>query len=230
MNRLQWFKVSPLDRTSLRMLSDVLLKNPYSKDNRVGFAIESVRAEVITGRFIERVEFKEVIVDPFGAETTIERVRYDTTEFAIFSDIELIECANAGRNIKNCLNEIAKATNFKVAISKVKIPLQELAKALRSGAKGLVVTKAVADDIQLGDGVWGQLHASGVIDIRKPLQQFIGGREYQLNRARIVLEVNDEQLTIEASHGGTVSSVAPIGAKFRLILRKNVANLAEAAD
>lgn len=230
MNRLQWFKISPLDRKSLKTLGEKLLRMPYSKSNRVGFRMDHIKPDVINGRFIERVEFTEVLMDPFGIEVKIDRVRFDTTDFSVYSDVQLIECLNPGRNLKNFLNEVAKTANFEVTISKVEIPLQEFAKTLGTGAKSMAITKAVADDIEMAAGVLGQLQAAGAVDIRKPLQQFLGDRKYALNRIRVVLEAEDEKLTLEASRAGTVSSASQMDAKLRQVLRKKVAELATTAE
>jgi hypothetical protein len=230
MNRVQWYKITPFDRKALKTLSEKLLKMPYGRANRAGFNVENIRVDVIAGKFIERVEFTEVIVDPLGTEVKVERVRFDTTEFSIFADINLIECINPGRNLKNFLNEIAKCTNYEVAISKVQIPLQEFSAALKIGAKFIAVTKAVADDIELADGVLGQLQVVGAADIRKPLQQFLGGRKYELSRIRIIIDALEERFIIEATRAGTVSSTTAIDQKLRQLLRKNVASLIEPGE
>ncbi|MCX6952518.1 MAG: hypothetical protein NTV51_10180 [Verrucomicrobia bacterium] len=222
MNRLQWFKIAPLDRKALKVLGEKLLRMPYGHSNRAGFDTEDVRSDFISGRFIERVEFTEVVLDPFGVEMKIDRVRFDMTEFSIYSEIQLIECLNAGRNLNNFLNEIAKASNFSVAISKVEIPLQDFSKLLKSTASSMLITKALTDDIELGDGVIGQLQAAGAVDIRKSLQRFLGEHKHTINRLRIALEVEGEKLVFEASKAGVISSYSPIQAKFRRIFRHNV--------
>lgn len=230
MNRLQWFRIAPLSRKSLKELSEKMLGMPYGKANRVGFSIENVRSDLISGRFIERTEFTEVIQDPFGVEVKIDRVRFDTTDFTIYTDIQVIECHNPGRNLKGLLNEIAKASNYDVVINRVEIPLREFAVSLESEIPQLAITKAIADDIVLSDGVLGQLQAAGEADIRGPLQSFLGKRKFELNRIRIVLLKEDERLVFEVTRAGAVSSAIPIEAKFRKVLRKHVAALGTSDD
>lgn len=227
MNRLQWFKISPLDRKASKILAGKLLALPYKKSTRMGFDIETVRDDFISGRFIERIEFSEVVEDPFGAKVEIKRIRFDTTEFSIYQNDGLIECYNAGKNLKGLLNEIAKLSNYDVSISKVQLSLSDFIECLKEGPKSLIVNKIVADDIDLGDGVSAQLLAGGLSDIRGPLKKFIAKRSYVLYRVRIVVDMADELFAFEITKAGTVSFASLASAKIRVFLRERIASVSK---
>jgi hypothetical protein len=89
----------------------------------------------------------------------------------------------------------------------------------------VAITKIVADDISLGEGALGQLDAAGPEDIRLPLKQFLGSRTHTLARARMEISIFDEQVRIEVTKSGIISSPNHLGAKTRELLRQNVAGL-----
>ena len=216
-----------MDRKSLRRLSERMLESTFRKSGRNGFNLESVRDNCISGKFIEKVTFDEIITDPFGTEIVIKRVRFDSTEFFIYSDSALIECVNPARNFKNLLNEIAKLMNYEVTITKLLISLHDLLSQLSKNAQSVVVSKAVAEDIEIGDGAFAQLHAAGPADIRKPLQLFVGKRKLAFNRIRVIVKWTDEDIIVEATKSGSVSSTTEISPKQREFLRGNIGEICQ---
>ena len=75
MNRYQWFKVKW--SVTMPQLAKKLTELFSFNENEInGFIIDRVRENFIEARYIEKVEYQDIVKDPFGKETYYNRISY----------------------------------------------------------------------------------------------------------------------------------------------------------
>lgn len=219
MSRFQWYELEPFGPKQLSRLSKALLQLPFSATSRLGYKIDQVRPETMSGIFVEKISFTEVLEDPFGNRTEIERVRYDTIKFQLSSTFPHLECIDAGRTLKSFKNELSRALDFEVSITKITLNLQPFVRILAANTRQLVLSRVIADDIYLGDGAMGQLHVSGERDVREQLKKFLSKVNFNYARVRIDAAFGEESFALEASQAGGVSTLIAPSEKVLRMLR-----------
>src|SRR5687768_2763888 len=107
--RHRWLRAEwPL---SIRALAARLKAVPFSVATSQGFVIDRVRDRSIEARFVERTEFTETIVDPFGTETQLPRLQFIQCPFAVYEEfpqLELIDCPRSAHVLLNKLSELTQ--------------------------------------------------------------------------------------------------------------------------
>lgn len=81
MIKLKWFQVSfPINFDEI---SDRFLTLPYSDKRMSGIEMISFNSNTIEAKFIEKIVYEEIIIDPFGNEIITKRVRYNVFNFTL---------------------------------------------------------------------------------------------------------------------------------------------------
>lgn len=146
MNRYQWFKVKW--SVTMPQLAKKLTELFSFNENEVnGFIIDRVRENFIEARYIEKVEYQDVVKDPFGKETYYNRVSYKEFDIRISDDIPIgLEFINAPRGLQGLTSKLLQASNFELKISPLKIDVLEWINSLNI----ILEKQAVIKSVQIG--------------------------------------------------------------------------------
>lgn len=115
MKRFRWFQVEwP---TSIRTLARRIKMRTFEGESGHGFFIDRVRDDYLEARYVERVEYTDVVIDPFGKELTFDRVEFRQTLFRASSAAPGLELIDPPRNVQALMNRLSEAVDFEVAIT-----------------------------------------------------------------------------------------------------------------
>src|SRR5207244_4517213 len=119
-SRLRWWSIG-IQPSSLRGLAREMERASYGPKRPWGFRLEFVRDDHISGRYIERVEWIETVVDPLGESVDLPRIDFRIVAFRLATTEPSLELANPPRSCKAFFTRLAEFLDFKVAISPITI-------------------------------------------------------------------------------------------------------------
>jgi hypothetical protein len=195
----------------MRTLASRLKARSFSADDNDGFIIERVRDTFLEGRFFEKVAFDETVRDPFGKETTLERVTYQEVEFTFCTSYPQVELRKFPRNIQAFVTRTAEATEF--ATTFLPLAVDAFAWAERIGSeypKQFRIDLAQLSNVVLDDNVLARIVLSSQFDIRDAFARFTKRRQHKVDRIQIKLEYADELLSLQLATDGTLRSASQL--------------------
>ncbi|RYZ84542.1 MAG: hypothetical protein EOP04_17805, partial [Proteobacteria bacterium] len=208
MTRYRWFNASWPQ--NMRALSNRLKSKMFVDDSREGFVIDKVRDDFVEARFIERIEFTDVVVDPFGSELTCERVSFNHCEFRVSSDRPGLELLNAPRNTQKLVANLIQMNDFEVSIESLSIDVLDWFHRFQNN----VDVDVNVDSIQIGsfeisEGISVKAAVKGNRDVRDAVSKLTHGRPYEIEKIQLrltgqyigkVLLTNVGSAVIEVDH------------------------------
>lgn len=185
-SRYRWFaaKWPSTMRTLARRLKDMSFSEPLS----VGFVVDRVRDEFIEARYIERLEFDEEVVDPFGKEQTYHRIEYKQTRFRAAVEGPGLELIDPSRSSQAFFGRLAEACEFSLAVAALDIDVVAWSKSLQRNLR----SSGTVDFLQIGAleldiGVVGKVVLRGNADVLATGTRLVAGRKHSVERLQIRL-------------------------------------------
>lgn len=179
MTRIKWYKFSSsLDSETLNAKINKIKFNQNSSD---GFQISSFRKDKIEARYIERIEYDESQKDPFGETITTRRIVYRDTQFKIFFSSNTLEIINPGRNLNTFIMKLGEASGFNFSIEPISLDIRKLTYTNNFLASNFQNTSISISQIDLGEGTSAKITATGGLNIKETVEQFIAGRAYYIS-------------------------------------------------
>jgi hypothetical protein len=181
--KTSWYSIEDLNRRSkFDLLLAGLEANKFVAGSLTGFRVALIRRGLIHASYIERTEFVERVVDPFGVAMEIPRVRFDSIDFRVYSSFPQLELVNPPRNTANLISSISRIFDFSSAIEKPSADITRWLLELEEEFEKLEVTSMVFTQMPIGDRTIGQLSAKGDKDVRKEVKTFLGNRPASLSK------------------------------------------------
>lgn len=181
----------------------------FSSNEHHGFVIDKIRDELIEARYIEKIYFTDVIVDPFGNETTFDRVEYRESAFRITQAPPTLELINAPRSLQALLNRLSEITDFEASIEQLHVDVlswaDELIKAIHGAGSfdSMQISK-----LELGSKAFAKILVTGEQDIKEVSAALVGGRRHVVEKVRIRLHDPLIGSVVLSSNGAaTINSV-----------------------
>lgn len=220
MNRVRWLNAEwPF---ALRIIGEKLKAMPFNEDSMDGFAIERIRDDFIEGRYIEKYIYQEVIADPFGKETVIEKTGYRSTEFTLFSQVPCIELRNGQRSIKEFVSRLLQACNFTLIVSPVTVNLFDWVVSFQKvTGKKIVVDSLQVSGVVLKEGVTGKILLKGNRDVRDAIDSIVGGKKYILDKVQVKIPSGGKIISINLASNGTIKMPSDHTSEFLPLLRRS---------
>lgn len=202
MNRIRWLNADwP---TSMRAIGNKLNKLPFTEDSMDGFTIDRIRDNFIEGRYIEKYTYQELLANPFGKEELIERTGYRSTDFILFSNFPHIQLKNSQRNIKDFVNRLLEACDFKLVVSPITVNLLDwVASFQRMTDQKIIVDSLQLSGVALEDGIIGKILLKGERDVREAIGNIVGDKPYTLEKVQIKLNDIGKSISIHLANNGT---------------------------
>lgn len=203
MNRVRWLETTwPY---SMRTLASRLREYTFGTESSDGFLVERVRDTYIEGRHVEKVMFDEVVHDPFGNETTFNRLSYRQVEFVFSASYPHVELRNAPRGLQTFISRSSEATDFAIAFIAIDIDTFKWADGVRAVfPKHFCVDLAQLSDVFIEEDVTAKMILTSPHDIRAAFARFANRRRHTVERIQIKLEQDDRVFSIQLATDGTL--------------------------
>jgi hypothetical protein len=172
-----WGGMSP------RSLAKRLRLREFTEETGDGFVVDRVRDEFIDARYIERLEYDEVTVDPFGRESSLHRVEYRQAEFRVLSGEPGLELRDAPRSNQSLLSRLSEATDFRISVSAFSVNVLDWAALIQRSRPGAFYLGSIQiADVDLADGVSASVTVKGDKDVLPSTESFVKGRKHTLDK------------------------------------------------
>lgn len=219
-SKFTWLGIRPLSTDKVAEMSRRMLDEKCDKTKAWGFDIREIRKGRVVGRYIERDEYTEELVDPFGNVLQWDRTVYREVEFRLGVGWPQLELVNAPRNVTGLLTRLGEYCDYKSSISVVSFEPTRWIEAARGAVRKVVVEMAVAKDIAVSPTVSGQVTLSGASDVIGEFGRIVGTRGYRLECARVWIDVGSCQFKCVIRSSGSVTVLDQERGRVERVLRK----------
>jgi hypothetical protein len=218
-NRVRWLEARwPI---SIRTLASRLKARAFSSENNDGFLVERVRDSFLEGRFFEKVLFQETVRDPFGNESTFERLTYREVEFTFSASYPQVELRKFSRNTQAFVTRTAELTDFATTFMPVSVDAFSWADKIRAVyPKRFRIDLAQLSEVSIEENVFARIVLSSAQDIRAALGRFTNRRQHRVDRIQIKLEYADELVNFQLAADGTLRSADALPAEVLDVVRQ----------
>lgn len=154
-----------------------------------GFVVDRLRSDFCEGRYVERLQRVETVVDPFGNEQIYDRTEFSQVAFRATSGPPGLELVNPPRNVQSLLNRLSEVLDFRLVIEALSVDVLEWAERFRIAAE----LEFVIDSMQIGalgiePGITGRMMIKGERDVREASSQLIQKRSHSLEKVQLRLK------------------------------------------
>lgn len=201
MKRFRWFKVEwP---SSIRALAKGIAKRPFNEESGHGFFVDRVRDDFLEARYVEKIEYTDIVTDPFGNELKFDRVEYRHTVFRASSFPPGLELIDPPRSVQALMNRLSEAVDFDVAITPVSVDVLNWATVFQ-GSGGVL---AEIDSLQIGaleieKGIVARVLVKGDRDVRAACDALTQDRKFSVEKVQLRLVNPYRKTTILLSGTG----------------------------
>jgi len=179
--KLLWYSCSRFAPIILEKLRQEFLRANFERGSINGFQLDQARPSWIEGKYFERINFVETVTDPFGNNIEISRVRFDVIDFRLSTNFPELQIKNSPKTLREIfgpssgkfLGQVAKFTNFTLAIEWVDLELVDLIESLTTVAPSMEVRTLTVENLPLADGITGRMSISGERDVRRDAREYI---------------------------------------------------------
>ncbi|BAI76207.1 hypothetical protein AZL_d03810 (plasmid) [Azospirillum sp. B510] len=184
MSKYRWLRAEwPI---SIRVLAHKIQGNLFTQDSRQGFVIDRVRENYIEARYIERISYTDVIIDPFGSELSFPKVEFRQSQFRASSQSPGLELINPPRSVAALMNRLSEVADFGLAISSIGVDVTAWAELLQAEA----FTDATIRSLQIGalnieTGVSARAVITGNHDVRSACQALVQDRSFVVEKIQL---------------------------------------------
>jgi len=194
MKRYRWFQVEwP---TSIRTLAKRIKMRTFEGESGHGFFIDRVRDDYLEARYVERVEYTDVVIDPFGKELTFDRVEFRQTLFRASSAAPGLELIDPPRNVQALMNRLSEAVDFEVAITPAIVDVLSWSAVLQNvGGVSSVVDSLQIGALEIEAGIVAKVVIKGDRDVRAACAGLTQDRKFAMEKI---------QLRLSSPYRGTV--------------------------
>lgn len=184
--RYRWYRADwPIP---IREVAKKLKERPFSQEGLDGFVLSRIRDDFIEGSYIERLQFVDTVVDPFGASHLYDRVEFRTSAFRISSDGGGLEVLNPPRSIQPLMNRLSEAVDFRVSISPHMVSVLDWATDFQL-CMGLIATvdSVQINSLQLAQKIEAKAVIKGDDGVLEACLALAEGRPYNLEKIQLKL-------------------------------------------
>lgn len=200
MKRYRWLRAKwPI---SMRVLAKRLKANGFDDGKTDGFVLDRARDDFLEARFIERVEYDDTIVDPFGKEISFHRIDYKQCEFRATVDGPGLELVNAPRAVQATISGLAEASEFGLAIGPLNLNVLAWAKGIqRLMNDGGIVDTVQIGAIELAPGITAKALIRGATDVLAVSNRFVDGKKHEIEKVQLKIPGSRRTTIMLASNG-----------------------------
>jgi len=228
MNRVRWLSANwPV---SMRVLGSRMKDYQFTPDSFDGFVIERIRDNTIEARFIEKIIYSEITIDPFGREETFERVTYRSVNFSLFSEFPHIELRNCQRSTKEFVSKLLELCNFSLSVSSISVNLFDWVEELQQYIEqSLYIDSLQLSGLVLEDGVSAKVLLKGNKDVREAVNRLATNKNFNLDKLQVKVRIAQKIVPIHLNSSGAAMVPSDFFEEFLPLIRSSLARMHEAA-
>lgn len=184
MKRYRWLKAQwPI---SMRVLAKRLKTRPFEDGQTEGFVLDRVRDGFLDARFVEKMEYYDTIVDPFGTESSFHRIEYRKCEFKASVEGPGLELIDAPRSVQAMVSRLAEATEFSLAIRALSIDVLTWASNVQSHLKASgEVNSLQIGTLELSKDVQAKVVLKGTSDVLAAADGLVNGKKHIVEKVQL---------------------------------------------
>lgn len=179
MVKIKWLRFSSALKPSQVMSG--LKRMEYLPNDIEGFQIRQYRDDSISARYIERIDYDEVLKDPFGSESIIKRVVYNQFDFSISFSGGVLEVVNPPRSLVKFTTRLGEVCDFNVSVEPVLIDLTRLYSSSIFFKNAFTEKTIVVSDLVLAPGVSAKVVARGGSDVGGALREITNNKTFKVS-------------------------------------------------
>ena len=223
-HRIRWYSIRPFVTHDVGRISTACLRDEFVDGRNWGLQIENSSRRHILGRFIERHQITDKVLDPFGNTLEFPRVEFSSLSFRITSDSINLELYDAPMSsIGAFLNQLGAYLDFEVSISSIEIDVMRCLKKIESKAENVIVKSIFLTDLTLSSASQAQVTISGTEDVRSQVAKITGNRKYRVHKATFEARVLERGFKCEICSEGRANVVRGKDDSVLKLLRDSVA-------
>ena len=172
----------------MRTMAKHLKTRPFSPEVSHGFVIDRVRDDLLEGRYVERIEYTETVIDPFGVELSFDRIEFRQSSFRATTSGAGLELLDPPRSIQSLLNRLSESTDFEVAITPLNVSVLEWSKEFQEIANlSLMVDSLQINELELEPGIRAKVIVKGDRDVRTACSSLTSRRDFSVEKLQLRL-------------------------------------------
>ncbi|EJK87335.1 MULTISPECIES: hypothetical protein [Rhizobium] len=219
MTKVRWFDLKT--KMHMRTLAERLGERKYNRDIGDGFQIDKIRANSISGEYIQRVHYAEEVIDPAGQRETFERFEYRRMRFAVNDGMNRIEFWDSGRQQNRLITQLLEASNFDLTITPISLNPQAWAKAFQAAIDIKTKVDSIhTRNIRIGEGAVAHLQIEGTSDLTAALIEYSGRSDLVPDKVR--LRMQDRLGTVTFASSAVIDVKARDTLPFIEVARKTL--------
>jgi hypothetical protein len=200
MTRYRWLNADwPI---TINTLAKRIKTKPFNSEVRHGFVLDRVRESFLEARYIERIEYKDSVIDPFGNELFFDRVEFRKSTFRISTTQPCIELREPPRSVQPLINQLSEFADFQLAISTDLVNVLEWANKVQT----LTMRTSVVDSVQISaltlkEGVTAKMVVRGSVDVRTSYKELTQNRKYTLEKVQLRFDGENKGVIVLGNTG-----------------------------
>ncbi|ELI8161205.1 TPA: hypothetical protein ACVEY8_004039 [Yersinia enterocolitica] len=184
-----------------------IVNTPFNEDRGWGFSINKYDNDSLSSKYIERVELKETITDPYGNETSFEYFKFIQFNFWLIKENTndyLLIVESAPRSIKGFISNVIIATSSNFNVSNLNIKIEDFIKVVSKRFENVKVQKAKLKGLTFSKHTSGDLEIESSADALEEIKIIFDKSSFKIEKARISLGEIPNKEMIEVNSNGTI--------------------------
>jgi hypothetical protein len=216
--RYKWLSVEwPL---SIAQLTARMKSMEFNSTQQHGFVIDKVRDDTLEARYIEKINYTDTIIDPFGNETSFDRMEYRQSAFKLTKSPPTLEFINPPRSLQAVLSRFSEITDFTVSIEELQVDVLAWAEDLLKAVRGAGSLDSMQiSKLELGNKVYAKVLVSGEKDIKDACAKLVGERKHILEKIRLRLQAPFRGTIVLSNGGSAIFSTEEVNEHLVSLLR-----------
>ncbi|CNH17268.1 hypothetical protein [Yersinia pekkanenii] len=203
--KTKWFNAN--FQKSYDEIYNSIIKNPFKDDRGWGFSINHYESDALSAKYIERMEMKEIITDPFGNETLIEYFKFIQFNFWLKKESGsnyLLAIESAPRSIKRFIANMKNVVSSDFNVSNLNIIVEDFIKTVRENFIDVKVSKAKLKGLTFSKHTSGVLEIESSFDALDEIKVFFDKAYFTIEKATLLMGEFPHEEVIEVNTNGTV--------------------------
>jgi hypothetical protein len=178
----------------------------FAPESFDGFVIDRVRDDYIEAHYIEKLSYQETVTDPFGQESTFERVGYRQIDFTLYADFPNIELRDAHRSTREFVSKLLELCNFSMTIEPLSVDLLDWVTRFESILEARVLIDSLqVSGIEVEPGIYAKMLLKGDGDVRPALERVSSKRKFELEKLQMRIPISGHTVRLQIASSATAN-------------------------
>ncbi|MBR7594244.1 hypothetical protein [Klebsiella oxytoca] len=204
--KTKWFNANY--PAGLDKLYASIISSPFDSEKGWGFSINTYEDSFISSKYIEKIEVREIITDPYGNETEFEHFKYIQFNFWFCRTCNnkfLLIIESPPRSIKSFISNIIELTKSDFNISNLTIRIDDFIKYLTPQFEKVQVHKAKLKDLTFNKHTSGILELESSSDAIDEIRHIFKNAKFTIDKAKLNVKGKTGNESLEVNANGSIT-------------------------